>query len=86
MMQKRTALKLVLAGAAAATRAGLNAANPTALILSAVMLLRPPGETEAGHPLWINPKTGVRFPMSHHHSQEVATGTLRSIKRAAGLI
>lgn len=44
------------------------------------------GETEAGHPLWINPKTGVRFPMSHHHSQEVATGTLRSIKRAAGLI
>ena len=44
------------------------------------------GETEAGHPLWINPKTGVRFPMSHHHLQEVATGTLRSIKRAAGLI
>lgn len=44
------------------------------------------GENEAGHPLWINPKTGVRFPMSHHHSQEVANGTLRSIKKAAGLI
>ena len=27
--------------------AGLNDANPTALILSAVMLLRPTGETEA---------------------------------------
>lgn len=44
------------------------------------------GESEAGHPPWINPKTGVRFPMSHHHSQEVANGTLRNIKKAAGLI
>lgn len=44
------------------------------------------GEQEAGHPLWINPKTGVRFPMSHHHSQEVAKGTLRSIMRAAGIV
>ena len=44
------------------------------------------GEEEAGHPLWINPKTKVKFPMSHHRSQEVATGTLRSIKRAAGIL
>jgi predicted RNA binding protein YcfA (HicA-like mRNA interferase family) len=43
------------------------------------------GEQQAGHPLWINPKTGERFPMSNHRSQEVATGTLRNIKRAAGL-
>lgn len=43
------------------------------------------GECQAGHPLWINPKTGVKFTMSHHHAQEVATGTLKSIKRAAGI-
>ncbi len=43
------------------------------------------GETVSGHPLWINPKTGVRFTMSHHRSQEVAKGTLKSIKRAAGI-
>ena len=43
------------------------------------------GEELAGHPMWINPKTGVRFPMSHHKSHEVATGTLNQILRAAGL-
>ena len=43
------------------------------------------GETEAGHPLWITPKTKVRFPVSHHHSKEVASGTLKSILRAAGI-
>ncbi|MBO7414983.1 MAG: type II toxin-antitoxin system HicA family toxin [Bacteroidaceae bacterium] len=43
------------------------------------------GEVHAGHPLWINPKTGVKFSVSHHHSQEVASGTLKSILRAAGI-
>lgn len=43
------------------------------------------GETQAGHPLWINPNTGVKFKMSHHQSKEVAKGTLNQILRAAGL-
>ncbi|MGI6243804.1 MAG: type II toxin-antitoxin system HicA family toxin [Prevotella sp.] len=43
------------------------------------------GEEIAGHPQWINPKTGIKFAMSHHHSREVATGTLNQILRAAGL-
>ncbi len=38
-----------------------------------------------GHPLWYSPKTGKTFQMSHHDKQEVATGTLRKIKRDAGL-
>lgn len=43
------------------------------------------GEEMGGHPMWINPKTGVRFQMSHHGSQEVAAGTLNKILKAAGL-
>lgn len=43
------------------------------------------GKQMAGHPLWINPKTGVRFTMSNHGSEEVAKGTLNSILKAAGL-
>lgn len=38
-----------------------------------------------GHPEWYSPLTGKYFPMSHHHSQEVASGTLRKIKRDSGL-
>lgn len=43
------------------------------------------GRQQAGHPLWLNPKTGETFQMSNHQSQEVATGTLRKIMRAAGI-
>lgn len=43
------------------------------------------GRVEAGHPLWYSPKTNKFFPMSHHRSEEVATGTLRSIKNDSGL-
>lgn len=43
------------------------------------------GKEQAGHPLWKSPKTGMYFQMSHHPSQEVATGTLNKIKRAAGI-
>ena len=43
------------------------------------------GELICGHPEWYSPKTGKYFAMSHHHSEEVATGTLKSIKRTAGL-
>ncbi|MBR4533083.1 MAG: type II toxin-antitoxin system HicA family toxin [Bacteroidaceae bacterium] len=43
------------------------------------------GRQQAGHPLWINPKTGKEFQMSNHRSEEVATGTLNKILKAAGL-
>jgi len=37
------------------------------------------------HEMWVNPKTGKQFPVARHDSKEVPTGTLRSIKRVAGL-
>mgnify|MGYP002627028915 CR=1 FL=1 len=43
------------------------------------------GKNQAGHPLWVNPKTGEGFQMSHHGSEEVAKGTLGKILKAAGL-
>jgi len=43
------------------------------------------GRQQAGHPLWYSPKTGMTFQMSNHGKQEVASGTLRQIKRAAGI-
>ena len=43
------------------------------------------GRQQAGHPLWYSPRTGKEFQMSNHQHQEVASGTLRKIKRAAGL-
>lgn len=42
-------------------------------------------EQRAGHPLWLNPKTGEKFTTSNHGMHEVATGTLKSILRSAGL-
>lgn len=43
------------------------------------------GDTANGHPVWESPKTGKRFKMSFHHSEEVADGTLKSILKASGL-
>lgn len=43
------------------------------------------GEQQAGHPLWYSPVTRMYFTMSNHGKEEVATGTLNSIKKAAGL-
>jgi len=43
------------------------------------------GRVQAGHPLWFSPKTGNTFQLSHHGKEEVATGTLKKIKRMAGL-
>lgn len=40
---------------------------------------------QRGHPLWYSPKTGKTFQMSNHGTEEVATGTLKAIKRAAGI-
>ena len=43
------------------------------------------GREICGHPAWYSPKTGKYFAVNHHGSQEVATGTLKNILRAAGL-
>lgn len=43
------------------------------------------GESLFGHPKWYSPITGKYFAMSHHHSQEVKTGTLKKIKEDSGL-
>ena len=40
---------------------------------------------ESGHPLWYSPLTDTLFAMSHHHSREVASGTLIKILKAAGI-
>jgi predicted RNA binding protein YcfA (HicA-like mRNA interferase family) len=42
-------------------------------------------EQRAGHPLWFNPDTGEKFTTSNHLMNDVASGTLRSILRSAGL-
>lgn len=46
---------------------------------------QPTGREIAGHPEWYSPLTGKYFPTSHHGSHEVAPGTLRNIKRDAGI-
>jgi len=38
-----------------------------------------------GHPLWYSPITKKYFKMSHHRSQEVAKGTLKSISNDSGV-
>lgn len=43
------------------------------------------GEQRVGHPGWYSPITGKKFTTSNHLSREVATGTLKSIKRDAGI-
>lgn len=43
------------------------------------------GKQQNGHPLWYSPKTGKYFKVSNHGSAEVASGTLKAIKHAAGI-
>ena len=43
------------------------------------------GEQQSGHPLWYSPKTKMTFKMSNHGKNEIPSGTLKSIKRAAGI-
>lgn len=40
---------------------------------------------ESGHPLWYSPITNSYFAMSHHHSREIASGTLLKILKIAGI-
>lgn len=38
-----------------------------------------------GHSIWYSPITGKYFPVGRHSQQEVPAGTLKSIKKDAGL-
>ncbi len=40
---------------------------------------------DANHSIWYSPVTGKSFPVSRHGGEEIPTGTLKSIKRDAGL-
>lgn len=37
------------------------------------------------HDMWCSPITGESFPVPRHKTQEVPPGTLKSIRKAAGL-
>lgn len=37
------------------------------------------------HEIWKSPKTGKKFQVSRHGTEEVADGTLKSIKQSAGI-
>ena len=37
------------------------------------------------HEMWISHRTGKKFPVSRHGSQDVPKGTVNSIKRSAGI-
>lgn len=39
----------------------------------------------ANHSIWFSPITGQTFPVSRHKTEEVPTGTLKSIRKAAGI-
>jgi len=39
----------------------------------------------ANHTLWYSPLTGKIFPVGRHKTEDVRTGTLKSIMRDAGL-
>ena len=39
----------------------------------------------ANHEIWFSPMTEKRFTVGRHNKEEVPTGTLKSIKKAAGL-
>lgn len=38
------------------------------------------------HTIWFSPITGDTFPVPRHSSAEVPPGTLKSIRKAAGLM
>lgn len=46
---------------------------------------QPLNRQAGGHPLWYSPKTGKTFRTSNHLSEEVKAGTLKAIKRDAGI-
>lgn len=42
-------------------------------------------DKDGRHPTWYSPKTKKYFQTSHHRTEEVKPGTLKSIKRDAGI-
>ena len=45
----------------------------------------PTGKQVSGHPEWYSPITKRFFITSNHEKEEVATGTLKNIKKSAGI-
>lgn len=39
----------------------------------------------SSHEIWFSPITGNQFPVGRHNTEEIPQGTLKSIKKAAGL-
>ena len=39
----------------------------------------------ANHEMWFSPKTNKQFTVGRHKTQEVPTGTLKSIMKSAGI-
>ena len=39
----------------------------------------------ANHEIWYSPKTQKQFTIGRHQTQEIPTGTLKSIMKAAGI-
>lgn len=44
-----------------------------------------PMKEGANHTIWYSPTTEKKFPVGRHRTEDVPTGTLRSIKKAAGV-
>ena len=42
-------------------------------------------DSSGNHPTWFSPITEKEFQLGHHKSQEVKSGTLRSIERESGV-
>ena len=38
------------------------------------------------HEMWFSPITGKKFPVPRHGAKEMATGTVNSILRSAGIV
>ena len=38
------------------------------------------------HEIWFSPITGKKFPVPRHGAKEMATGTVNSILRSAGIV
>lgn len=37
------------------------------------------------HLIWYSPITDLKFPLGHHGSKEVPTGTMKKVRRQAGV-
>lgn len=44
-----------------------------------------PMKEGANHTIWYSPVTEKKFPVGRHRTEDVPTGTLKSIKKAAGV-